>query len=296
MLWFFGDGGSDNQGTTQHTYAAAGKYNVTLRVTNRCGLDTTLVKPITIFPPPAKPTIPGAGALCTGPVTLNANTGNLPGLSYLWSTGQTTQTIVVNVQSIVSVTFTDTNGCTSNGQSLVADNQPQVDIGPDQTLCQNSFTLALNAQNPGATFAWTVNGGSATTSQSRPLDTTLPGVFTYKVVVTDPITTCTATDQATFTIVSSPSFTLGGTNPTTCNGTDGTLIITLVTTTPATGPYSYFLTGPGAFNQQAIDQTAPKTVTFNTRPAGVYSGVVSDQVSGCTISQSFGLSSAPPLS
>ena len=294
MLWFFGDGGSDNQGTTQHTYAAAGKYNVTLRVTNRCGLDTTLVKLLTIVPPPAKPTIPGAGALCTGPVTLNANTGNLPGLSYLWSTGQTTQTIVVNVQSIVSVTITDTNGCTSNGQSLVADNQPQVDIGPDQTLCQNSFTLALNAQNPGATFAWTVNGGSATTSQSRPLDTTLPGVFTYKVVVTDPITTCTATDQATFTIVASPSFTLGGTNPTTCNGTDGTLIITLVTTTPATGPYSYFLTGPGAFNQQAIDQTAPKTVTFNTLPAGVYSGVVSDQVSGCTISQSFGLSSAPP--
>lgn len=290
--WFFGDGGSDTQGTTTHTYAAAGPYTVSLHLTNRCGLDTTLVKPITINNPPKRPTLPGASALCNGPLTLDANTGNLPGLNYLWSDGETTKTIIVSQQSIVGVTITDANGCTSSATTLVADNQPQVDIGPDQTLCQNSFTVALNAQNPGANYAWTVNGGLATSAQSRPLDTTLPGTFIYKVTVTDPVTTCTVTDQAVFTIVASPSFTLSGTNPTSCLGANGTLTIQLNTTLPATGPYQYFITGPGAFNSQAIDQAAPKSVTLPGLKAGTYSGVVVDQVSGCTISQSFGLTDA----
>ncbi len=292
--WFFGDGGSDTQASPQHTYAAAGTYNVSMRLTNRCGLDTTLLKPTTIFAPPAKPTNPGASGLCNGPVTLDANTGNLPGLTYLWSDGEKTKTVVISQQAIISVTITDVNGCTSKQQTLVADNQPKVDLGPDQTLCQNSFTTALNAQNPGANYTWTVNGGSTTSAQSRQLDVTLPGVFTYKVVVTDPITTCTVTDQAIFTVIASPLFTLSGTNPTACNSSTGVLILQLQTTTPPTGPYSYFITGPGSFNQQAIDQTAPKTINFNSLKAGTYSGVLNDQISGCTISQSFGLTDAPP--
>lgn len=294
FLWFFGDGGSDTDAAPVHTYGAIGTYTVSMNLTNRCGLDTTLVKPVTIFAPPQKPTIPGASALCNGPVLLDANTGNLPGLTYLWTGGITTKTFTVSQQSIVSVTLTDVNGCTSKGTTLVADNQPQLDLGPDITLCQNAFTTALDAQNPGANYAWTVTGAPPTSAQVRPIDSTLPGTFTYRVVVTDPITTCTVTDQAILTIVASPSFTLGGTNPTGCGVSDGTLALTLAATVPATGPYSYFLTGPGAFNQQAIDQVAPNLFNFNLLAAGTYSGVVNDQVSGCTISQSFGLSSAPP--
>jgi len=299
FFWFFGDGGSDTQGTTEHTYAPpANTYLVSLRLTNRCNLDTTMTKSVTIVNPPAAPTIPGAAALCNGAVTLDANTPNTPGLTYLWSGGQTTKTLVISQQSIISVTNTDVNGCTSMGTTLVADNQPQLDLGPDQTLCQNSFTAALNAQNPGATYVWTVNGGSVTNAQSRALDTTVPGVFTYQVVVTDPVTTCTVTDQATFTIIASPSFSMSGTNPTSCNGTDGTLSIQLNSTAPPTGPYSYFVTGPGGFNQQAIDQTAPQIINFTAPPlaairAGTYSGVITDQISGCTIFQSFGLTDAP---
>ncbi len=293
FLWFFGDGGSDTQSSPVHLYATVGTYNVSMNLTNRCGLDTTLVRPVTIFAPPKKPTIPGAAALCNGPVTLDANTGNLPGFTYLWSDGKTSQINIISQQAIISVTITDVNGCTSNGQSLIADNQPQLVLGPDQTLCQNSFTLALNAQNPGATFAWTVNGGSPTSAQSRPIDTTLPGTFTYQVIVTDPITTCTTTDQVILTIIASPQFILSGTNPTGCNLANGILTLTLQTTAPPTGPYSYFMTGPNGFNQQGIDQLAPQIINFNALKAGIYSGVLNDQISGCTISQSFGLSDAP---
>ncbi len=296
FFWTLGDGTTVlDSSTVTHTYPLPNTYLVSMRLTNRCGLDTTLTKNVKIVPPPAPPTIPGAAALCNGPVTLDANTGNIPGLTYLWTGGATTQTLIVSEQSIISVTLTDTNGCTSAGTSLVADNRPQLDLGPDQTLCQNSFTSALNAQNPGATYNWTVtgpNGGGTTSGQSRALLTTNPGVDSYTVVVTDPVTLCAVTENLQVTIVASPSFTLSGTNLTGCNMAtpDGTLTVQILTTAPPTGPYSYFITGPGGFNQQGIDQLAPSTVNINTLDAGVYSAILNDQISGCTISQSFGLS------
>lgn len=294
VQWFFGDGtGQADSVSTAHTYPAAGNYNVSFLLTNRCGLDTTLVKVATIFTPPPNPTIPGAAVLCNGPVLLDANTANVPALTYAWSDRTTNKTTSVNVQSIVSVIIRDVNGCTSNGSTIVVDNQPKVDIGPDQTLCQNAFTSALNANNPGLTYLWTVNGGSPTSARSRQLDTTVPGVFVYNVVITDALTTCTATDQATFTIIASPLFTMNGTNPTVCNGADGSLAVQLLATAPPTGPYSYFLTGPNAFNQQGIDQAAPQLINVPGLKAGIYSAVIADQVSGCSIAQSFGLSDAP---
>ena len=289
--WFFGDGGSDTTPNPVHTYAAPNSYNVSLRIFNRCGLDVTLVEPITINPSPPAPTIPGAAALCTGAVTLDANSNNLPDYTYLWSTGETTQQITIDRPTLLSVTNTDVNGCTSTAQSIVVENRPQLELGPDLTICEDNNTPALNAFNPGATFAWTINGVPSSTSQAQAVDVTTPGVFTYAVTVTDPITTCTVTDSKTFTINVSPSFTMSGINPSACNVADGSISLQLNPSAPAGGPYSYFLTGPAGFNQQGIDQTAPTLVgPIGGQRAGTFSGIVTDQISGCTISQAFGLS------
>ncbi|HRK55320.1 MAG TPA: PKD domain-containing protein [Cyclobacteriaceae bacterium] len=289
--WFFGDGGSDTTPNPVHTYAAPNTYNVSLRIFNRCGLDVTLVEPITINPSPPAPTIPGAAALCTGAVTLDANSNNLPDYTYLWSTGETTQQITIDRPTLLSVTNTDVNGCTSTAQSIVVENRPQLELGPDLTICEDNNTPALNAFNPGATFAWTINGVPSSTSQAQAVDVTTPGVFTYAVTVTDPITTCTVTDSKTFTINVSPSFTMSGINPSACNVADGSISLQLNPSAPAGGPYSYFLTGPAGFNQQGIDQTAPTLVgPIGGQRAGTFSGIVTDQISGCTISQAFGLS------
>ncbi len=290
FAWFFGDGGSGpDSAKVRHLYAAAGNYHATMRLTNRCGLDVTIDSLVKITPPPPKPTIPGAAALCNGPVPLDANTGNVPKLIYAWSTGETTKAITVSQQSIVAVKLTDAKGCTSSGQSIIVDNRPQVDLQPNTTICQNTAAVTLDALNPGANHNWTINGAPGGNSQAQSFNPTVPGLFTYQVVVTDPVTTCTATDQTVFTVIASPIFTLGGTNPTACNAADGTLQLNLSVTTPATGPYSYFLTGP-SFNQQAIDQTAPQTVNVPGLKAGTYSAIINDQISGCTLSQSFGLS------
>ncbi|MBK5278770.1 MAG: gliding motility-associated C-terminal domain-containing protein, partial [Bacteroidia bacterium] len=109
-------------------------------------------------------------------------------------------------------------------------------------------------------------------------------------------TTCTVRDDRTYTIKVSPSFTLTGTDPLGCGLANGTLQLNLLTSAPAGGPYSFFVSGAGGFNDQQIDQTAPNTINYNNPanliPAGTYSGIVTDQISGCTISTSIGLSDA----
>jgi gliding motility-associated-like protein len=227
-------------------------------------------------------------------VTLDANVPNTPGITYLWSSGDTTRTITIDEQAFISVTNTDVNGCTSFAQSIVADNRPQVDLGPDLTICEDNATPTLNAQNPGATILWKIDGVNASTIQTQAVDTSLPGVFTYEVTVTDPVTTCTITDDKVFTINVSPSFTLTGLNPSGgCGTATGSITLQLNTSAPPAGPYSYFLTGPNSFNQQGIDQLAPSTIgPVGGQMAGTFSAVVTDQISGCTISSSFGLTDA----
>jgi gliding motility-associated-like protein len=289
--WFFGDGAGSTQPAPAHLYAAAGTYTVSMRLTNRCGLDTTIIQKVKIFPPPAKPSIPIAAVLCTGAVTLDANTPNTAGLTYSWSTGATTKTLTVTQPFIVNVTNTDVNGCSSKAQSIVVDNRPQVNLGADITVCQNNAVSSLDAQNPGANYVWTIDGVAASTTQFQAVSTTTPRAtpYLYKVVVTDPVTTCTVTAQKNITVNVSPSFTFTGVNPSGCNVSDGKITLTLSTTTPASGPYSYFLSGPG-FSQNAVDQAAPKTIgPLGGKAAGTYSAIVTDQITGCTISQAVGL-------
>jgi len=293
--WFFGDGGSSTVATPAHLYAAAGSYNVQMRLTNRCGLDTTITQTVKINSPPAPPSIPPTSTICTTPITLNANSTGTPGLTYAWSTGDTTKIITVARPAFVSVTNTDKNGCAATALDVVVDNRPKVVLGSDLTICQNSFTPNLDAQNPGSTYVWTIlNEGTGvstpgSTSEFQSVNTSAPGVFQYGVTVIDPVTNCQISAQVNFTVIASPAFTITGTNPTACLATDGSISLTGIT---SPNLYTYLITGPG-LNQQGIDQSAATQGPF-TSPlkvgAGTYTGIITDQVSGCTISNSFGLS------
>ncbi|MFM7430988.1 MAG: PKD domain-containing protein, partial [Flammeovirgaceae bacterium] len=287
--WAFGDGAGSTVSAPNHVYAAPGTYTVSMRLTNRCGLDTTIVKTVIINPRPPAPTNPAAISLCNGPVTLDAG----PAAAYLWSNGTTNRTItgIVN-PGVFTVTTTDANGCKARGTSIVADNRPRVNLGPDIEVCQNNSVANLDAQNLGSLYAWTLNSvPNGNSFNTQAVDTTLPAVLTYGVTVTDPITNCSVTDSKTITVKVSPSFSLTGVNPT-CGNPDGSISITLNATVPSGGPYSYFISGP-SFNQQGIDQSAPSTVgPLAGRLAGTYSGIVTDQISGCTISKAVPLSDA----
>ncbi len=296
--WNFGDGqgtAASNDPAAQHLYAAAGTYTVALTLSNRCDQDTILYTTVVITAPPAPPTILQPGVfpvLCTGQLTLEATPStnpNLSNLNFIWTTGDTTRQITVNQRGNYGVTIVDNFGCSSNGSLIIADNRPMVELGPDLTLCQNTPVFPLNAQNPGASYQWEIlqmpSGTpqpNAGTSQTQSVDTSVPGVFEYKVEVTDPITTCSVRDSVTFTFNQSPVFTATPFDATACGAGDGRIELNI--TAPATSLFTYSVTGPSP-GISAIDQpanplpSAPYIATPLT--TGVYGITVSDQISGC---------------
>lgn len=279
--WNFGDGQSAVDGGPEiaHLYASPGTYTVVLTIRNKCEdpvatyTDTVVIKDV-----PPDPTT--AVALCTGDADLDANPQDLPDLTYLWATGETTEILNVNQQGIFNVTITDALGCTTQGSFLTADNRPQVELGPNTTICQNSPVAPLDAMNPGASYAWELNGAPSGTAQTHSVSTASFGIFEYKVQITDPVTSCFGRDSITFTINESPAFTVANNGPIACNSETGE--ITLNFTSPAGSLFSYFISGPTAVTP-GIDQTAPGSIT--TIPAnlatGTYGVTVTDQVSGC---------------
>jgi large repetitive protein len=282
--WSFGDGFGSDSVQVEHTYAAAGDYLVSLRIFNRCGLDTTIIENITIYSPPDDPTFLPAGVLqpvlCDGDLTLEATPPPGPlNYTYVWSTGDSTRTVLITQQSIVSVTITDgVSGCTSDGSILVADNRPPVDLGPDEALCQNEVVFPLDASNPNANHAWAINGAPAGTAQTQPVDTSVPGVFQYTVQVTDPITTCVGRDTVVLAFSESPLFTAVA-NPSACLVNNGSIDLTIIS--PAGNLFSYTVTGPTT--AQGIDRTTGPVVDPNLSglATGSYGVVVTDQISGC---------------
>ncbi|MEJ0030311.1 MAG: hypothetical protein WDO15_08060 [Bacteroidota bacterium] len=136
--------------STKQTFAmllAPGDYSVTLQLHNRCAADTVMSKNFKITAPPFNPSkgIP----LCNTPtVTLDANPKNIPKLTFLWATGETTQTLTVSEQGVYAVLLQDTVGCKTIGTFVAADSRPIFELGPDLTTCEDSNTPALNVRNP----------------------------------------------------------------------------------------------------------------------------------------------------
>ncbi|HEY0769175.1 MAG TPA: PKD domain-containing protein, partial [Sphingobacteriaceae bacterium] len=253
FYWTFGDGQSNIDGGPEiaHLYPALAPgeasrtYTVTLIIYNKCeplpNGYARFSQNITIFAPPADPT--SAFNICQDPLVLDANPPNAAGLTYQWSTGETAETITVNRQAIYNVTITDANTCTTDAQFLVADNRPQVELGASVTICEGTAIAPLDAQNPGATYAWQLNDvANGNTAQTQSVTTTAAGVFEYKVQVTDPVSTCFALDSITYTINESPNWSAVPTNPTTCSSMNGQIAITIFG--PANTLFTYSVTGP----------------------------------------------------
>ncbi len=278
--WVFGDGQSAPDGGPEiaHLYAVPGTYSVVLTIRNKCETPVAVyTREVVINDVPPDPTT--AVPLCAGFVEIDANPLDLPDLTYLWGLGETTETIRASQQGNYSVTVADVNGCTTSGTIMVVDNRPQVDLGPDLTICQNTPMATLDAMNPGATFAWELNGTPLGSAQTQSVNTANAGIFEYKVQVLDPITTCFTRDSTTFTINESPAFNVTNNSPVPCNTDAGEITVSFVS--PAGSLFSWSVTGPSVV-VPGTDETVPNSVTTPANlAAGTYGVVVTDQVSGC---------------
>jgi gliding motility-associated-like protein len=171
---------------------ATGSYWV--RVTNPCEVRYDTLQVLVTGPP-----ILALGttiAYCAGSiVTLNAQN---PGCTYLWNTGETTQTIQATQAGPFWVTIANNCGSLPDTVVLVEDDPVLVNLGKDTTLCLGD-TLILDATNPNAGYQWSTGAWTPTIAITQP--------GTYWVEVWN---TCgSRKDTITVNFIGVPAFSLG---------------------------------------------------------------------------------------
>jgi hypothetical protein len=193
--------------TTQSIAATAtGSYSVTVTNVTGCSATSAAVN-VTVNALPPVPVITAGGptAFCEGgSVTLTAPDG----YAYLWSTGATTQSIVVTAGGSYTVTTTNAEGCSTASAATAVTVQPLPDaqIAASTTLlCQNNSavltaplassylwssgqtTREIVVFQPG-TWSVTVTGANGCSATSTPV--TITADPTTVSIVSDDTTVC----------------------------------------------------------------------------------------------------------
>ncbi len=186
------------QTTATATGLCAGSYTVT--VTDANGCDTTATIVIT------EPPIIVASASVTAPTCTNTNngavdlsvSGGVPGYTYLWSNGATTEDLSNLLPGVYTVTVTDNIGCS---KTLIVTVVEQIVIdanaGPDITICIGE-QVQLQATG-GSGYLWTPASGLNYNNIDNPV-ATITTTTTYIVQVTN----FSCVDYDTITIIVNP--------------------------------------------------------------------------------------------
>jgi hypothetical protein len=186
-------------GDTAQSIAASASGTYMVDVITSCGtLSDTIA--LQLAPTP----VVNLGNDVTGCDLYVLDAGN-PGLTYLWSTAEVTQSITVTASGGYAVWVTDSIGCTgADSINIVIIPAPVVNLGPDQVLC-NGATATLDAGNAGSSFAWSTSDSSQTIVVSA--------AGNYSVIVTD-TSGCSGMDTVSVTAANNPtanfSFTIAG--------------------------------------------------------------------------------------
>ena len=261
---------SDGQTTASIPVNTPGTYTVEVTDLNGC---TSSSAPITITLNNATPPLVSAGGssiICPpASVTLQSTPAN----SYLWSNGQTTQSIVVTTPGVYDVQIVDLNGCdASSGTFLVSELIAQITASGSSTICQgDAIVLSANTPylDPTATFAWSFNGTPIPGATSSSYSATQTG--SYTVAVSNGI--CNQVSAAVQITVYESTITSTNNATTLCPGS--TLTLTANTATS----YQWLLNGvniPGETNQ-TITITQGGTYSVSTSD-GTCSAISSDFV------------------
>jgi len=193
FIWNFGDPASgtfdtSSNDTTWHIYQNPGQYVVTLISYRSCESDTS-VDTITIGPPILA--IPDTVMCDAIGVTLDA--GN-PGMEYLWSTGDTTQSIFIGNPGNYSVSVTDSNGCIAFDTALVSLDIPaSANYGFDTSGCPSVQFSDSSSGNPLA-WKWYFGDGDSSNVQSPAHTYAGNGKYPVMLIVSDDCGNDTLTD------------------------------------------------------------------------------------------------------
>ena len=260
------------------TLRAPGTYTDSL--TSASGCDSILILELTVYPQ-VLPQVKGQEQLCPGDTAYLtvATTEN----SYIWSTGDTTETIAVTEAGTYSVTVTSFNFCTGSSSfdvSIAPEAVAPVGVDGVLSCAEDSYRLGVLPAARGD-FRWTGPGINATNAtQPNPL---IDVSGWYYLNYTNEAG-CTARDSVFVDYLQTPS----GADVESFNScedqSDGTIRVLRVY--DGAPPYEYILSGNG-FRTNT-------TGTFENLPPGNYQLTVQDN-NMCTWDTTLTIVQAPPV-
>lgn len=197
-------------GSTAPTFSAAapGTYTVEVTVNNCTTTDAFVLSNFTLQTVDLGPDL----TICQGQgITIGAT---VPGATYAWSTGATSNTIGVSMAGTYWLDVT-LNGCVVRDEvEVFVTPLPAFDLGMDRTICPGTTTL-LDATVSGGTYVWSTSATTPTINEG-------PGSYTVTVTADN----CSRTDAITINAWPAPAVDLGP-DVTLCPGTPLTLDATL---------------------------------------------------------------------
>ncbi len=237
----------------------AGNYKIV--VTNAICTDTDTTSVI-VNAIPLTPTISASGPLtiCNGDsVTLTSSEGS----TYLWSTGATTQSIIVTTAGSYTVRVINTNGCKSapSVSTVVTVNSlPEVTADNNGPVCLGSALSLTGGPDAMITYSWTGPVGFTSLVQSPYVSETavLAMAGVYNLSGTD-ANGCSDTASTTVVVNTLPVVSAGA-DLTIPNGT-GTTIDANVT---GTGPFTYNWSPSGKLVNAFIEDPTTINLTNTT--------------------------------
>jgi len=239
--------GSDDESIS---VSMTGQYTVTVTDINGCSGNTA----INVFMyPEVTPSIGGSTTYCPGGnTTLD---GGSQYISWLWNTGETTQTIQFAMEETVTLEVTDINGCVGTASVNITE-EPSLSptILGDVDICEGETTIL----DGGAAFdTWEWSTGETT----QTIEVNTSGVYTLFVTQG----TCSGSGEIEVTVNPLPNAEIEG-NETICIDAIGNLMVT------------------DNFEQYSWSTGASLQSVFISDP-GIYTVTVTD-INGCTNSSS----------
>ena len=195
--WDFGDGNSSNLENPSHTFTAQGDYDVSLIITSDIGCVDTIIKQVSINPPPTADF--SVDDACPGAVVNfdNLSVSQAKDVEYFWNFGDGTNSSDFEPTKsyehpgtyLVTLTVINDGGCFHDtSKNITVFPEPVSDFTVGSPVCLNSNISFTNNSSISTgsifQFEWDFGDGS-TSSQSNPNHTYLQAdTFDVSLIVT----------------------------------------------------------------------------------------------------------------
>ena len=138
--WDFGNGTGSTIEDPVVLFEEVGTYDVQLSILSQGLCIDTIIQTVEVYPlPDSTITNLGDSAFCDGDSTILRGED---GLSYLWTTGDSTQFLTVTVEDFYGLTVTDSNLCVNSSEVFIEVwPLPQAEAGNDTTISLGQTTI-----------------------------------------------------------------------------------------------------------------------------------------------------------